>query len=92
MPHTAIDDRIVRVDAVKKARGEAPYVADLNFPDMQYAYMVRSSIPRGTIDSISMPELPDGYWFITYKDIPEKGKNELWMIQKDWKCFAENDV
>ena len=92
MPHTAIDDRIVRVDAVKKARGEAPYVADLNFPDMQYAYMVRSSIPRGTIDSIFMPELPDGYWFITYKDIPEKGKNELWMIQKDWKCFAENDV
>ena len=40
MPHTAIDDRIVRVDAVQKARGEAKYVSDLSFPDMQYAYMV----------------------------------------------------
>ena len=92
MPHTAIDDKVVRVDALAKARGEARYVSDMSFPDMQYAYMIRSSIPRGTIDSIRIPELPEGYWFISAKDIPEEGKNELWMIQKDWKCFAEGDV
>ena len=73
MPQTAIDDRIVRVDATSKARGEAKYVSDLSFPDMQYAYMVRSSIPRGKIDSISIPELPEGYWFISAEDIPEEG-------------------
>ena len=92
MPQTAIDDRVVRVDAAAKARGEAMYVSDYSFPDMQYARMVRSTIPRGRIVSIKVPELPDGYWFITHKDIPEEGRNELWMIQKDWKCFAEDDV
>ncbi len=92
MPLTGIDDRVVRVDAAAKARGEARYVCDYTFPDMLYAYMVRSSIPRGTIDSISIPKLPDGYYFISAADIPPEGKNELWMIQKDWRCFAEGDV
>ena len=92
MPVTGIDDRIVRTDAAAKARGEAKYACDLSFPDMLYAYMVRSSIPRGTIDSVKVPTLPDGYYFISAEDIPPDGKNELWMIQKDWRCFAEGDV
>ena len=92
MPVTKIDDKIVRVDALAKARGEAQYVCDLVLPDMCYAYMVRSTIARGKILSISMPELPEGYYFISSKDIPENGRNELWMIQKDWRCFADGDV
>ena len=87
-----IDDRIIRVDAYTKARGEALYVSDLYFPDMQYAQMIRSEVPRGRIVSIDMPKLPKGYKFITARDIPEGGKNELWMIQKDWRCFADGDV
>lgn len=87
-----IDDRIIRVDAYAKARGEALYVSDLTFPDMQYATMIRSEVPRGKIISIDMPALPKGYKFISAKDIPEGGKNELWMIQKDWRCFADGDV
>ena len=92
MPLTSIDDRVVRVDAEAKARGEAMYVADYSFPDMLYAYMVRSSVPRGRILDIHVPQLPDGYYFISAKDIPENGRNELWMIQKDWRCFADGDV
>lgn len=89
---TRIDDRIVRVDAVQKARGEAKYVCDMTLPDMQYAYMVRSTIARGRIKAIHVPELPAGYHFISAKDIPAQGKNELWMIAKDWRCFAEDYV
>ena len=37
MPALKIDDRIVRVDAVAKARGDSKYVCDLVFPNMQYA-------------------------------------------------------
>ena len=92
MPINCIDDKVVRVDAEAKARGEAMYVSDYSFPDMLYARMIRSDIPRGTIDSISVPQLPDGYYFISAKDIPEGGKNELWMIAKDWRCFADGDV
>lgn len=90
MQATKIGDRIVRVDAVQKARGEAVYVCDMTLPNMQYAYMVRSTIARGRIKAIHVPELPEGYYFISAKDIPAQGKNELWMIAKDWRCFAED--
>lgn len=92
MQATKIGDRIVRVDAVQKARGEAVYVCDMTLPDMQFAYMVRSTIARGRIKAIHVPELPEGYYFISAKDIPAQGKNELWMIAKDWRCFAEDYV
>ncbi len=92
MPVTNICEKVVRVDARQKARGEANYVCDMVLPDMQYAYMVRSTIPRGKIVDIQVPELPEGYYFITAKDIPAEGKNELWMILKDWRCFAEDYV
>ena len=92
MPITKIDDKVVRVDAVQKARGEAKYVCDMVLPDMQYAYMVRSTIPRGKIKAIHLPRFPAGYHFISAKDIPANGKNELWMIMKDWRCFAEDYV
>ena len=87
-----IDDKITRVDAVQKARGEATYVCDMTLPDMQYAYMVRSTVPRGKILDIHLPEMPEGYYFVSAKDIPAQGKNELWMILKDWRCFAEDYV
>ena len=92
MPITKIDDKVVRVDAYQKARGEAKYVCDMVLPDMQYAYMVRSTIPRGKIKAIHLPRFPAGYHFISAKDIPANGKNELWMIMKDWRCFAEDYV
>ena len=92
MSATKIGDKITRVDAAQKARGEAMYVCDLTFPDMQYAYMIRSTIPRGKILDIHLPEMPEGYHFISAKDIPARGKNELWMIMKDWRCFAEDYV
>ena len=92
MQATKIGDRIVRVDAVQKARGEAVYVCDMTLPNMQYAYMVRSTIARGRIKAIHVPELPEGYYFISAKDIPAQGKNELSMIAKDWRCFAEDYV
>ena len=92
MSITKIDDKVVRVDARQKARGEAKYVCDMVLPDMQYAYMVRSTVPRGKIKAIHLPEFPAGYHFISAKDIPANGKNELWMILKDWRCFAEDYV
>ena len=91
-PATKINDRIVRVDALQKARGEAMYVCDMTLPDMQYAYMVRSTVPRGRIKAIHLPEFPEGYHFISARDIPANGKNELWMIAKDWRCFADGYV
>lgn len=92
MSYTKISDKIERVDARTKARGEAMYVCDMTLPNMLYAYMVRSTCPRGKILKIDVPNLPKGYKFITADDIPQKGNNELWMISKDWRAFAKDYV
>lgn len=83
---------IRRVDAISKAKGEQQYVGDLEFEDTQYAVLIRSTIARGKILKINLPNLPEGFRYFDERDIPEGGKNELWMIQKDWKCFAAGEV
>ncbi len=92
MALTQIDDKIRRTDAVSKARGEAVYLSDMNLEGMLHAQMLRSTVARGRILSVDIPSLPDGYYYISAADIPEGGVNSLWMIQKDWRCFAEGDV
>jgi len=92
MAATQLGDRIRRVDAIEKARGEAKYLSDYHFEGALHARMVRSTIARGKINSIKVPSLPEGYYFISAKDIPEGGKNALHMITADWRCFAEGDV
>ena len=87
-----ISKAVRRVDAVAKCEGSIKYVSDYAFDDCLWGRLVRSSIPRGIIKAIHLPEMPEGYRFITYRDIPEGGHNYLHMIATDWKCFAENEV
>ncbi len=89
---TKIDDVIIRVDAKEKARGEALYISDYRVPGMLYAKMVRSTVARAKILDIKVPTLPEGYYFISDKDIQEGCDHNLQMIQKDWRCFASGDV
>ncbi len=81
-----------RVDAVAKASGLAKYISDYDFGDILYARLVRSTRPRAKILSVTVPELPEGYYYVDYRDIPEKGKNRIQMIKDDWKVFAEDEV
>ena len=46
MPATKIGDKIIRVDAIEKARGEATYVCDMTLPDMQYVKLLNINTPR----------------------------------------------
>ncbi len=92
MRETPIGTPIRRLDAISKASGTQMYLSDYRFDGMLYSRMVRSTVARGRIAAINMPPLPDGYYFITHKDIPEGGVNELYMIKKDYRCFAEGDV
>jgi CO/xanthine dehydrogenase Mo-binding subunit len=92
MKEKDIADPIRRVDAIAKSTGKQKYLADYHVDGMIYGRLVRSTIPRGKIKEIHLPVMPEGYWFVSAKDIPPEGKNELWMIQKDWKCFAEGEV
>jgi len=46
------------------------FLDDINTRKMLFAHLIRSSIPRGTISSISIPDLPKGYFSITGNDLP----------------------
>ena len=81
-----------RVDAVSKCCGKAKYLCDYELSDYLWGRLVRSSVPRGIIKKINLPVLPEGYYFVSVKDIPSGGKNYLHMIATDWRCFADGDV
>lgn len=88
----AIGTPVERVDARTKARGEARYIADYSFPGHKKARFVRSPAARGRITKLEPPPLPDGYAFVTARDIPPAGANSVQMITADWRVFADGDV
>ncbi len=88
----SISAPVRRVDSDAKSRGEARYIADYDFTGLKKARFVRSEIARGKIRRIKLPDLPEGYDFVTATDIPKGGINASKMISADWRVFAEGDV
>lgn len=82
---------VPRVDALDKITGKTKYLNDIDFGnEVLYAKIVHSTKARAKILKINIPELPDGYFTVDYKDVP--GKNAATMIISDWKPFAEDTV
>ncbi|RLI88458.1 MAG: hypothetical protein DRO62_03670, partial [Candidatus Altiarchaeales archaeon] len=86
----SISKPIERVDARSKISGKERYIDDYVFEGMIYARLVTSTVARGRIKSIQVPELPDGYFVLDYRDVP--GKNRVKMITDDWPFLAEGEV
>ena len=84
-----IDERTLRVDAVKKMRGENEFLEDLQFENLHYARTLRSEISRGIIKNIVYPEMPKDYYIVDYRDIHT---NEVAMIDFDMPIFAKDQV
>ncbi len=87
-----ISESIRRVDAVDKAGGVTKYLSDMGFEDLQYGRLVRALRSHARIRSISCPDLPEGYYFITKDDIPAGGRNEIQQIGNDWPVFVADEV
>jgi CO/xanthine dehydrogenase Mo-binding subunit len=83
---------VKRVDAAAKSSGETKYLSDLEFPGLLYAKALRSERGRAKIVDISVPELPEGYYYIDKTDIPDSGVNKILMIKDDWPVFADGQV
>jgi len=81
-----------RKEGYDKVTGKAKYVDDLIFPDCLYGKTVRSTIPRGKIQSIQFdPKIPwDEFVIVMAKDIP--GKNRVPIIVHDEPFLAEQEV
>ncbi len=85
-----ISTSILKIDNEEKANGSAIYVSDITIPGMYYAKTIRSTISKGNIKKITLPEMPENYTIVDYKDIP--GKNVVKIIFEDQLIFAEDKV
>lgn len=79
-----------KVDNDEKIAGKAKYINDITYEGMLYAKTLRSTESKARIMAIELPQLPEGYHVIDYKDI--KGKNYVKVILQDMPVFAEKEV
>jgi CO/xanthine dehydrogenase Mo-binding subunit len=86
----AVGVNVRRKDADVKVTGAARYIDDLTFPGMIHGTTIRSSVPRGRINAISLDFDAAGFTVVDYRDIP--GRNVVALIDDDQPCLAEHDV
>ena len=82
-----------RVDALGKVRGDGIYTADLSFPGMLHAKVVRSRHPHARIVRIETARaeaLPGVVGVFTARDVT--GVNTVGQIVPDQPVFAEDEV
>jgi CO/xanthine dehydrogenase Mo-binding subunit len=81
---------VLRKEGAEKASGRAHYLDDLRFPGMLYARTIRSTIPAGTIASITPAFRAGEFAIVDYRDIP--GRNVVALIDDDQPCLAETRI
>ncbi|MEA1911715.1 MAG: hypothetical protein U9N32_08615, partial [Spirochaetota bacterium] len=62
----------------------------VNRRKMIFAHLVRTSIPKGTISSIKIPNLPKGYFSMTGEDIP--GNNLISVFSESMPLLCNKTV
>ncbi|HAH60807.1 MAG TPA: hypothetical protein DCL73_01770 [Treponema sp.] len=66
------------------------YYTDCSRAGMLYAALIRSPAASGTITNISIPQMPDGYFLYTARDIP--GDNIVHTLNSDTPVFCADCV
>lgn len=66
------------------------YYTDCSRQGMLYAALIRSPAASGTITNISIPQMPDGYFLYTARDIP--GDNVVHTLNSDTPVFCADRV
>lgn len=66
------------------------FLDDISKRKMLFANLIRSSIPKGLISSIKIPELPKGYYSLTGKDIP--GTNRISVFSEEMPLLCNGSI
>lgn len=88
-PLETIGQSVVRPDAYAKVTGTACYAADLRFPGMLHAAVVRSAHPHARVLGIEVGParaLPGVVAVLTAADVP--GRPNHGLIRKDWPALV----
>lgn len=86
----AVGRNVRRKDSDAKVTGAAKYIDDLTFPGMLHGRTVRSTIPRGRLNSIRLDFDHAGFTVVDFRDIP--GRNVVALIDDDQPCLAEHEI
>ncbi len=84
---------VVRADGLEKVTGRARFVADLAFPAMLHARVIRSTVPHGRIRHLDLEQaraVPGVVRIALASDIP--GENIIPVVLRDQPCLAEGTV
>ena len=81
---------VKKVDNEDKMSGLAIFTGDIQMDGALFALPVRSTISYGKIKEIHVPTLPEGYYFISAKDIVKE--NVCNIIVSDWPVFADKET
>ena len=66
------------------------FLDSINIKNVLFAHIIRSSIPKGIISSIKIPELPKGFYSISAEDIP--GKNRISVFSQEMPLLCDGNV
>ena len=86
----AVGKNVRRKDSDAKVTGAAKYIDDLTFPGMLHGRTIRSTIPRGRLNSIRLDFETTGFTVVDFRDIP--GRNIVALIDDDQPCLAEHEI
>lgn len=92
MKYDKVNKSIKRVDAYEKITGKAKFAADLSFPNMLYAKVLRSKYPRARIVKINIEKAlayPGVKAIIRAENIPN---NEFGVIVQNQQVLAREEV
>ena len=92
MKYREVNKSVNRVDAYEKVTGKAKFAADLSFPDMLYAKVLRSKYPHAKINKIKIKRaltFPKVKALLTAVDIPN---NEFGVIIQNQQVLAKEYV
>lgn len=81
---------VVKKDHEAKMSGRAVYVCDYPDGGLLCGKLVRSERPRARIVGVSVPELPEGYFWVGRTCVP--GDNRVNIVKDDTPVFAEDVV
>ncbi|MBC7249549.1 MAG: molybdopterin-dependent oxidoreductase, partial [Anaerolineae bacterium] len=92
-PLSTVGRPLPQPDALAKATGQARYTADLFFPNMLHAKVLRSEYPHARLRRVDVTrarELPGVAAVLTADDVP--GEKNHGVIHRDWPVLAYDKV
>ncbi len=86
----SVGRNVLRKEGIEKVTGAACYIDDLSFPGMLYGRTIRSTIPAGSLVSVTPCFAATDFTWVDHRDIP--GRNIVALIDDDQPCLAEREI